>query len=966
MKTIIIAIICCLCFVCNANATTAASCSLADVRTAVTETARGGTVIVPAGSCNWNDTLTVTKAITIQGAGSESTLITSTFEANGKVPGYPFIRYYPTISDASYVFRVTGFGFDAVSYTAMFRVDNSYSTFTAQIELDNNRYINCYRKADSPSTEPYETRWSHTMNLLGLVKGVIHNNYFSGMPVLQTRRGGTAWKTTVTSWDNGTDNNIFWENNYFYHNNSYNQIIVAGSGGSNVIRYNTFDYTLRGSSYFYATDAHGAQYNNYYGAFGTEIYGNKFIGAGYHEITMSRGGYNKVFYNKTVGAVKPAVVIWETYGSIYANVPTGHACPVGSHYYGTSTCSPDGRGQNVEKSYFWNNRYSTSGAGSEITYTAKCGGEAYPACDPTGVAGPKALVEDTHYWVRKTFDGTSGVGCGTLAARPATCTKGVGYWATNQSCDTIPEGSYGISVSAANQLSGALYTCTATNTWTKTYEPYTYPHPYRDDADVSPPQYVTGTATPSGEQACPSNPTNVTVGFTVTDQTPSGVVCKGCNSGESCTSASTYAEIAAMAGVISFASSCSGTSCAQTATNSSACDSAKLVYARCTDGTNVMTSSVVIPYTMADDSDTDAPTITGKEVLANGTTLRLTFSEAVQAGVEETTGFTFSRTRGETPGNVTVTCTDPFSNVTTIDCQLASTVYSTDTDTTLAYTQAGNEIEDMAGNDLASIAEPVAVTNSSTQTGTSATSLWNHSDTPSLTSYPWSAATVGTRWKSSAAGQVSQLCFYKHADMDAEEPHTAGIWNDSGTLLGSVTWGAEEETESGWQCKALSANADINANEYYTIGVYCPSRRVHTSNYFAQDYTNSTFTAGTENGVHTYGESLARPTTSSSTDRNWWVDFVFVPTGSGQWAVAVSKTGDGCTITDSVIVADTETGEATVTVNNGWAVSIGGTCPAGSGVLTGNSYVWTTGSITEDCTVVATCVEIQLVPWVAP
>jgi hypothetical protein len=304
--------------------------------------------------------------------------------------------------------------------------------------------------------------------------------------------------------------------------------------------------------------------------------------------------------------------------------------------------------------------------------------------------------------------------------------------------------------------------------------------------------------------------------------------------------------------------------------------------------------------------------------------------------------------------------------VTTIDCQLASTVYSTDTDTTLAYTQAGDEIEDMAGNDLASIVEAVAVTNSSTQTGTSSTSLWNHSDTPSVTSYAWSAATVGTRWKSSTGGQVSELCFYKHADMDAEEPHTAGIWNDSGTLLGSVTWGAEEETESGWQCKALSANADINANEYYTVGVYCPSRRVHTTNYFAQDYTNSTFTAGTENGVHTYGESLARPTTSSSTDRNWWVDFVFVPTGSGQWAVAVSKTGDGCTITDSVIVADTETGEATVTVNNGWAVSIGGTCPAGSGVLTGNSYVWTTGSITEDCTVVATCVEIQLVPWVAP
>ena len=63
------------------------------------------------------------------------------------------------------------------------------------------------------------------------------------------------------------------------------------------------------------------------------------------------------------------------------------------------------------------------------------------------------------------FDGTTGMGFGTLTNRPATCTTsveagaGVGYFATDQG----PQ--------------GTLYTCSATNTWTVYYTPYVYPHP---------------------------------------------------------------------------------------------------------------------------------------------------------------------------------------------------------------------------------------------------------------------------------------------------------------------------------------------------------------------------------------------------------------------------------------------------------------------------------------------------------
>ena len=69
----------------------------------------------------------------------------------------------------------------------------------------------------------------------------------------------------------------------------------------------------------------------------------------------------------------------------------------------------------------------------------------------------------------------AGVGWGTLANRPTTCTAnpvsgtpGVGYFATDQ-------GGWNISGNGFGQ--GELFKCTSTNTWTLGYTPYTYPHP---------------------------------------------------------------------------------------------------------------------------------------------------------------------------------------------------------------------------------------------------------------------------------------------------------------------------------------------------------------------------------------------------------------------------------------------------------------------------------------------------------
>src|ERR1700720_710080 len=53
----------------------ARSASLADVNSAVASASDGDTVAVPAGSASWTSTLSVTKGITLQGAGSDTTVI---------------------------------------------------------------------------------------------------------------------------------------------------------------------------------------------------------------------------------------------------------------------------------------------------------------------------------------------------------------------------------------------------------------------------------------------------------------------------------------------------------------------------------------------------------------------------------------------------------------------------------------------------------------------------------------------------------------------------------------------------------------------------------------------------------------------------------------------------------------------------------------------------------------------------
>jgi hypothetical protein len=129
--------------------------------------------------------------------------------------------------------------------------------------------------------------------------------------------------------------------------------------------------------------------------------------------------------------------------------------------------------------YAWGNTWEDDGSKINLAINAKGGSPDYTSQhivsnrDLYNAVSANAQTSTT-----RPFNGSTGMGFGTLANRPATCTAnaepadagrgGVGYWATDQ-------GEWNASNGAT--ADGQLYTCTSTNTWTLAYTPYCYPHP---------------------------------------------------------------------------------------------------------------------------------------------------------------------------------------------------------------------------------------------------------------------------------------------------------------------------------------------------------------------------------------------------------------------------------------------------------------------------------------------------------
>ena len=502
--------------VCSGQTFTAASCNQSDVNAVINGPTHvavdGDTIVIPAGTCTWASTLSVTKGITITGQGTPNTgagtvgagtstthlidnasapFISFTGLALGQTAKVELINMAPVAGAGanSIISPITFSGTCTGSGCANVRVDNI--TFAAN---------------------QWETPMSGGFVLVGNVFGVIDHNtatesHVSSPTLAQITY--SAWQGVGNFGDNsfatadtfGTGQEMYMENNLLSGVRvSENDVAPPGTASSGGARYVCRFNTVTDMSGTGICSAHGtawggrfrgqrqveAYYNNVtIGSAGCDAITGLNSGAGIYlsnSVSASGGGCNK-FLGLDIARFIMTSTPWNSCDGTQ---------PWDQSPFSSSTQCLDQPGRGVGALLQNSTPVLASAPGTPCTSPGQCWPN--PALDPVyeagdvmtagGLGSPVVVASDgsqtrvlanRDYYAEVSqsaqssatspFNGTVGTGYGTLANRPTTCTTGVGYWATDQ-------GSW-----SSTSQKGVLYKCSSTNVWSIYYTPYTYPHP---------------------------------------------------------------------------------------------------------------------------------------------------------------------------------------------------------------------------------------------------------------------------------------------------------------------------------------------------------------------------------------------------------------------------------------------------------------------------------------------------------
>lgn len=439
----------------NAATINANSCSQPDVQAAINSSISGDTVIVPSGNCTWASSVSISsgKKITLSGAGIGNTVISL-----GAITAF-------NISTSGS--RVTGFEFNFSSSSGTGVSASGTGWRIDHCEFDFRTAGGKGYAVSASNRNLYYPTWE----LSGLVDNCVFydaRNLASGSALSGVSDPTKSWAIWSAPTDLGGISAVYFEDNTFYME-QFGNLMDGNYGGGYVFRFNTVS---KGSYSGYVIEAHSLQctcrgYKKW------EIYRNTITGDGSYAPFLLRAGTGVIFDNTVAG----------TWTKKYIRMDNRRSSEVIGPGLCDGTNSWDGNeGVGDEAGYPCRDQIGRGADSSSWPASAP-----YPSQPlepvyaygntPSDVTVSVSSSSDHHikanrdyYDYTASFDGTSGVGVGTLANRPSTCTPGVAYWATDQ-------GEWNSENSGPD---GQLYKCTSTNTWELYYTPYTYPHPLRN------------------------------------------------------------------------------------------------------------------------------------------------------------------------------------------------------------------------------------------------------------------------------------------------------------------------------------------------------------------------------------------------------------------------------------------------------------------------------------------------------
>jgi hypothetical protein len=528
---------------CCATTYTANSCSQADVTTAIGLTVDGDTVVIPAcSSTNWSSGITITgKGIDITGSGTPNTgggtfgagTSTTTLVETGTVPFFKFTGL--TISNSTAKVELLNLGTTNTSQNltpgavAFSGTCTTTAPYCPSARADNLNFL----------ADEFGKALDGGMIAEDNVFGVADHNSATeatSSVMFLVQVANSAWQGVGSYGDNsfasadtlGTVQAFYIENNATSGLRLVDDDVSAGStagGPRYVCRFNQLaDLGEDG-----ICGAHGTAWGGRFrGMRQVEVYyntaSNSSVCDGLDGILSGVGYY---FSNTFTGVGCNFTVDVDIARFVMSGTPWNNCDgtqPWDQYPWSSTTQCLDqpGRGQGAAGSLFTSQNPPTLANNPTVACSVPsniCWPN--PALDPIYEAGEvtpnnaKVAIatdgtstrvlfnRDVYAQVSDVaqtsptspFNGTTGTGYGTLALRPTTCTPSVGYWATDQ-------GTW----NKYNSQQGTLYICTATNTWTLSFTPYTYPLP------------LTGGTTQASNPSC--TPTSGVVPQTVTCTNP--------------------------------------------------------------------------------------------------------------------------------------------------------------------------------------------------------------------------------------------------------------------------------------------------------------------------------------------------------------------------------------------------------------------------------------------------------------